>query len=268
MTTPKDIATRFVEARLGATVLDEYPGDVPQDLRTGYQCQDLAIDLWPDSIGGWKVARISPEMEGKYRSDRLAGPIFSKSIRRVSNGDAAEMPVFAGGFAAIEAEYIAVIGSDAPAEKFEWSLDEATAMIGDMRFGIEIAGSPLPTINELGPAVVASDFGNNAGLVVGSSIRDWSRRELNSLSCESFIDGRSVGTGGAFRLAGGPVRSVQFLLELAASRGRPLREGDFVATGQTTGVHKILPGEAARVVFNGDGELRCKVVARLPLHAP
>lgn len=266
MTTPVKIATRFVEARLGAETLAEYPGDVPLDLRTGYQCQDLAIDLWPDSIGGWKVARIPAEIEGIYRSDRLAGPIFNSSIRLPGNGEVAEMPVFVGGFAAVEAEFIAVIGSDAPAEKTEWSPDEAAAMIRDLRFGIEMAGSPLRKISELGPAVVVSDFGNNAGLVVGSSIKDWRQRELESLSCESFIDGRSVGTGGAFRLTGGPVRSVQFILELAASRGRPLREGTFIATGQTTGVHQILPGQSARIVFSDDGELHCKVVAATRQH--
>lgn len=260
MTTPVKIAARFVEARLAAEALAEYPGDVPLDLRTAYQCQDLAIDLWPDSMGGWKVARISTEMEGVYHADRLAGPIFNKSIRVIGNGEVAEMPVFVGGFAAVEAEYVTVIGSDAPADKTEWSLDEAAAMIRDLRIGIEMAGSPLRTVSDLGPASVVSDFGNNAGLVVGGSIRDWNERELESLRSESFIDGQSVGSGGAFRLTGGPVRSVQFILELAARRGRPLREGTFVATGQTTGVHKILPGQSARIVFGDDGELRCKVV--------
>jgi 2-keto-4-pentenoate hydratase len=51
------------------------------------------------------------------------------------------------------------------------------------------------------------------------------------------------------------------MLQLAASRGRPLREGDVIATGQTTGIHDILPGESARIVFNGDGEVSCTVIA-------
>jgi hypothetical protein len=45
----EDIATRFVEARLAAAALPEFPGEVPLDLKTGYLCQDLAIDLWPDA---------------------------------------------------------------------------------------------------------------------------------------------------------------------------------------------------------------------------
>ena len=34
--------------------------------------------------------------------------------------------------------------------------------------GVEMAGSPLATINELGPTVVAADFGNNNGLILGT----------------------------------------------------------------------------------------------------
>lgn len=257
----RDIASKFVNARLAARPLKAYPGDVPRDLKTGYICQDYAIDLWPDEIRGWKVGRIPPVLEAAYHSDRLAGPIFEKSIRHASNGEALEMRVFAGGFAAVEAEYVAVIGSDAPSGKTDWSLEEAAAMIRDLRLGLEIASSPLRTINKLGPAVIVSDFGNNAGLIVGKSIRNWQRRDLESMSCETFIEGSSVGTGGAFRITGGPVRSVQFMLQLAAGRGRPLHAGDVIATGQTTGIHEIAPGELARIVFDGDGEVRCKAVA-------
>ena len=257
----QDIASKFVNARLAAQPLRTYPGAVPQDLETGYACQDLAIDLWPDAIRGWKVGRIPPALENVYRSDRLAGPIFGKSIQYANNGEALEMRVFDVGFAAIEAEYVAVIAADAPAGKTDWSLEEADAMIRDLRLGLEIASSPLRTINELGPAVIVSDFGNNAGLIVGKSIRNWRERDLDSLSCEAYIEGSSVGAGGAFRLSGGPVRSVQFMLRLAAERGRPLHAGDLIATGQTTGIHEIAPGELARIVFDGDGEVRCRVVA-------
>ncbi len=39
-----------------------------------------------------------------------------------------------------------------------------------MFIGIEIASSPLQNINDYGPAVVASDFGNNAGLLLGAEV--------------------------------------------------------------------------------------------------
>jgi 2-keto-4-pentenoate hydratase len=196
--------------------------------------------------------------------DRLCGPIFAPAIQSVDSGTALDMPVYVGGFAAIEAEFVAVIERDAPADKLAWSVDEARAMIADLRIGMEIASSPLATINELGPTVVVADFGNNNGLLVGPSISNWRSRSLESMRCSSSVDRQMVGSGGAFNLTGGFVRSVQFLLELTASRGRPLRAGDLVATGQTTGIHDVEAGQPGGVEFGDDGRLGVRIVAAKP----
>ena len=63
-----------------------------------------------------------------------------------------------------------------------------------MYIGIEIASSPLQNINDFGPAVVASDFGNNAGLLLGAEVTDWQTRSLDTLNCETRIDGDGGGT--------------------------------------------------------------------------
>ena len=254
------IAARFVKARLASRPLDGFPGKVPTNLETAYRCQDAAIDLWPDEIGGWKVGRIPPSLEDEFRSDRLAGPIFRPTIHHTDSGRQIEIPVFAGGFAAIEAEFVIVVGSDAPFDKTEWTPEEAGDLIRDLRIGLEMASSPLATINDLGPAAIVSDFGNNAGLIVGPSIAGWRSRTLESMSCEAFVEGRSVGKGGASNLTGGYLRSMQFMLELAARRGRPLRAGDVIATGQTTGIHDIEVGQTARIAFGDDGDIRCKAI--------
>jgi 2-keto-4-pentenoate hydratase len=156
---------------------------------------------------------------------------------------------------------VAVIKRDAPAGKLAWSLDEALAMISDLRIGLEIASSPLATINELGPTVVVSDFGNNSGLIVGPSIDNWRSRSLDSMRCSSSVDDEDVGAGGAFNLTGGFVRSVQFLLELMARRKRPLRAGAVIATGQTTGIHDITVGQVGRADFARDGNLGVRLTA-------
>lgn len=257
----EDIARALVQARLNGRPLSKYPGNPPRDMLTAYRCQDAAIDLWPGEIGGWKVGRIQPALEKKFAADRLAGPIFRDTIRRTDSDAPIELPVYAGGFAAIEAEFVVVIGEDAPPDKLDWSLDEAAAMMADLRIGLELASSPLGTINDLGPAVTASDFGNNAGLIVGPSIKDWRTRALESMTCEAFVEGKEVGDGGAFNLSGGPVRSMQFILELAAGRGRPLRAGEVIATGQTTGIHDIEPGQNARIDFGADGAISLTVTA-------
>lgn len=260
----RQIAKRFVDARRQARALSGYPGVPPRSLDEAYAIQDVAIELWEERIGGWKVARVPPDLEDRFESDRLAGPIFANTIHEITSGATIEVPVFDGGFAALEAEFVVVLGEDAPADHWSWTPDEAREMIADLRIGIELAGSPLATINELGPAVVVSDFGNNFGLVVGPSIHNWHTRPLESLRCIARVDEQEVGEGGAGKLTGGFLRSVQFLLELTARRGLPLRAGDMIATGQTTGVHSIAVGQTGIADFGDDGQLGITAVAATP----
>ena len=128
----------------------------------------------------------------------------------------------------------------------------------------EIASSPLQNINDFGPAVVASDFGNNAGLLLGAEVGDWQARSLESLLCETRIDGAVVGRGSAAAVSGGPLTALAFALRCNARRGRPLRAGEFVSTGAATGVHSIRAGQSAEAIFTGIGSLRCMTVPMKP----
>jgi len=261
----QDIARGLVAARKRAQPLAELPGSIPDSLEEAYRIQDVAIDLRADRIGGWKVGRIPLNLEEGFGIDRLAGPIFANTIVQAESGTSCEMPIFAGGFGAIEAEFVAVIDRDAPPEKVTWSPEEALDMIADLRIGLEIASSPLADINDLGPLVVVSDHGNNLGLIVGPSIDGWRTRSLESLKCSTFVEEEAVGAGGAFTLTDGFIRSVQFLLELSARRNRPLRAGDMIATGQTTGIHDVKVGESGTVDFGDDGKLSVKLIAATPV---
>lgn len=258
------VAQRFVRARRAATALPGFPGDLPKDLAAAYRTQDEALGLWPDEVAGWKVGRIPAEHEGLLQANRLCGPVFRKALWFVKPGEVTPFPVFAGGFAAVEAEYVARIAHDAPADKLTWSLDEAAELIGALHIGMEPAGSPLATINVIGPLAVVSDFGNNAGLMVGAEIPGWRHMALSDLRCETLIAGRLVGQGGAFNLPGGPVESVRFLAENLVRRGRPLKAGMLICTGAAAGIHDIAPGQDGCVRFEGHGEIQCRAFAATP----
>jgi 2-keto-4-pentenoate hydratase len=260
----RSVAERFVAARLSATPLAAFPGTVPADMDSAYRCQDEAIALWPDEIAGWKVGWIGVDQQRVYREERVVGPIFQSAVRNVGLEEEVEIPVYQGGFAAVEAEYIFRLAADAPRGKLAWTDEEAAALVGSMHIGVEPASSPLATINDLGPAVVVSDFGNNAGLLVGPEIDDWRRRLEDGMTCETFIEGRSVGQGGTARLPKGPLGALAFALMRNARRGRPLRSGCLVSTGAASGIHDILPGQRASLVFTDVGTLRCRAVPALP----
>lgn len=256
------IAAAFVAARRAATKLGGYPGVIPATLADAYAVQEAAIALWARPIAGWKIGRLAtPALQARFQEERLAGPIFDTAVRQAAPGVQVDFPVFAGGFAAVEAEFVIRLARDADPAKTAWSLDEAAGIAGAMFGGIETAGSPLKTINELGPTVVISDFGNNAGLILGPEIADWRARRFDALACETFVNDASVGNGVAASVPGGPLPALRFLLEHCAKRGRPLRAGQYVSTGAATGIHEIAAGETARVVFPGYGEIACRAVA-------
>jgi len=252
------IAKRLVAARLRGEPLAAFPGRLPPDLPAAYAAQEAAIASWPDTVAGWKVGLIGPQLASTFHQDRLAGPIFRASVRVALPGQPTRFPVYVGGFAAVEGEFLLKVGRDAPARQLDWTPEQARDLVDAVHVGIETAGSPLATINELGPCAIVSDFGNNAGLIVGPELDGWRTRPVTEWRCETFIEGRRVGRGDGSVPPGGPFESLRFLLGLNARRGRPLRAGDWVSTGAITGVHDIAAGQTARVVFDDAAELVCR----------
>jgi len=251
------IARRFTDARRAGQALSEFPGRLPRSLEEAYAIQEVGIGLWPDEIAGWKIGKVPPAVQAEVGATRLAGPIFRASVQTPAAGQAGTFPMIPGGFAAVEAEVIVRVARDAPANRVDWTPEEALEYVGEMLIGMEPAGSPLSTINELGPKVVVSDFGNNAGLILGPAIPGWRERTPESLACATLVNGVVVGTGSADSLEGGPLGCFAWMLEHAARRGRPLRAGCLITTGQLTGIHEVAPGDEAVVDFGPLGQVRC-----------
>ncbi len=254
------IVERFVHARLHGQALSEYPGTVPATLAEAYQCQELAISRWPERVAGWKVARVPQAFKAQYAEERLIGPAFANNIHVASSGQVIECPVFEGGFAAVEAELVIRVASDPP-QRAEWTLDEAAEYVGSLHVGVEVASSPLATLNDLGPGAVISDFGNNWGVIVGPEIEGW--RSIEEISAQTLIDGELVGHGVAFTRHGA-VAALAFTLAKCAERGRRLRAGEVISTGMITGVHDIRIGQTSRHAFGEHGEVLCRAVKAQP----
>ncbi|MBL8552527.1 MAG: fumarylacetoacetate hydrolase family protein [Hyphomonadaceae bacterium] len=249
------IAAAFVDARLHAGPLGAFPGKPPRTLAEAYAIQDAAIPLWPGDVAGWKIGLVQPAQRATFGEARIAGPIFRENLRFVESDVIAAAPVFEGGFAAVEAEFAVLLKADAPPARTEWAEEDAAALVGAAHIAIEIASSPLASINDLGPAVTVADFGNNFGLVIGPRIPDWGKRAWRDLSARMSINEQTVGEGSAASLPGGPLAALAFILSNCAKRGRPLKAGDWISTGATTGVHLINLGETARADFGALGSV-------------
>jgi len=258
----QSIAQRFHAARREAYGLPEFPGVLPETLAEAYAVQEEAIGLWPDEVRGWKVATIHPDLRERFLSARLAGPVFSRGVHRVEPGERAEVAVIPDGFKAVETEIGVVIGSDIAPRPEPWAMADFLARVAPVHVAMEIAGSPLPTINEIGPMAVISDFGNNTAIAIGAEIEGWREGALETLGTETHMDGQRVGEGAAFGGLGGPFDACLYLVNHLATRGRGLRRGDVISTGATTGVHPISIGQVAEAVCRGTPPLAVRIAAR------
>src|SRR3546814_14207122 len=125
------------------------------------------------------------------------------------------MPVYADGVAAAEAEVLLCFGEVGTRA---YDIDSVRGCIADVRTGIEIASSPFPEINRHGPAVTASEYGNNKGLILGPSIADWQSDDLIQMPVEIAIAGNSVGAANMAARPDGPVGSAMFLIDILRPR--------------------------------------------------
>lgn len=256
------VAKAFVDARRRAEALSDFPGERPRDLAQAYRVQDHAIAFDGRSVVGWKVGRINPPLDEQLGRNRLAGPTFVDTVVAGENGSEPEMPIYAGGFAAVEAEFMLHVREGWSAAPTDHA--GAAALIDDVRIGIEIASSPYVGINTDGPLVTISDFGNNSGLVLGPRISDWTARDLNAIKVTMVVDGVQIGQATAASMLDGPFGAVCFLLGNLVERGIDVGAPLWISTGAVTGVHEVTLGQRAEAFFDGIGSVRCRIGAMAP----
>jgi 2-keto-4-pentenoate hydratase len=262
-------ADALLAARISRCALADFPGVLPNRLSDAYQTQDRAIAMRQSPVAGWKVGFIAPERRDDSGDERVLGPIFADQLTTSAADARWRWRFIAGGFAAVEAEYVFKLGRDL-GPRFT-AADEAHlfAAVDAIHIGVELAGSPLREINRIGPLAVASDFGNNNGLILGPAL-DIAATELQQpevwagLHASCTINGKRVGSGGASKIPGTPWQAFVFAIRRLLQRGYQLPAGTLIATGASTGIHEVHQGDQATLRFWKDAdqaaiELHCEV---------
>ena len=268
MSTPEDddaIAAELVAARSEGRSLTGFPGAIPGSMAEAYRIQDRAISQWSDSLAGWKIGFIPADRRSAGEPDRLIGPIWQKQVRlSEEQATPTEMGIFADGFAAVEAELVIRLGQDLPAHpEGDWTAEEAAGLEQQLLIGIEVASSPIPDINTLGPTVIAADFGNNNGLVLGSVLANQPGEPPVPLAL--YIDEELIGDGSGANLPGGIHHGLATALNILVSRGQSVPAGMVFATGAITGIHSIGVGQHCRVQVQDGPSVELRTTAAGPI---
>ncbi|CAH1656520.1 MULTISPECIES: fumarylacetoacetate hydrolase family protein [unclassified Chelatococcus] len=257
------IALAFANARAEARALSGFPGTVPESFEAAYAVQKAAMGVHPANLRGWKVAMVRPDWRAAFPEERLIGPVYH--VIDVPDGGTATMPSITGGYTAAEAEFIAVMAQDLPPREKPYEVAEVAAAISAIHVGAEIAGSPLVNLNDLGPGSIISDFGCNAGVVLGPEVVGWQSRPWESLTAKSTVNGAAVGEGTAAGVPGTPLAAVVFLANRLSRLKITLRAGDLVSTGMVTGIHKVAAGDRAVIDFSDCGQFTIDFATAKPV---
>ena len=199
------------------------------------------------------LAWVAGQHRDQLDAERLSGPIFRAFTDHIVPGDSKTMSIFRGGFAAVEAEFVFRVARTIEPVEREYSDEELVHLVSGLHVGIEIASSPMADINRLGPCCVVSDFGNNAGLLVGPAIPNWHATDPGALRVKVSVDGEVVGEAASDAIEGGLLQALRFLVTTCARRGFSLVEGFYVSCGAVTGIHDVTPESKATVDFGPFG---------------
>ncbi len=243
----QEISDILVHARLTAGSLSEFPGSLPASLSEAYQVQHISRKVWPDPVIGWKVGGIPPIHREAMGKDFLCGPIFASRFVQAALGRVSEMPVFANGFAAIEAEFVLELGKTREQDR--------------LYLGAEIASSPIVDINGVGPLAVVCDFGNNNGVLKGPELEGWQDGLPHPLYVATIIDDVCVGEREITDIVAHVARARNFLFDHANTEGFDLPPGTLISTGAITGVHPAKVGAHSLIRF---GDMTTLEIALTP----
>ena len=246
-----ELAHALSSARKDVRILDGFPGPIPSTLEEAYVVQNGSITASDQPIVGWKVGMVPPDLREELGAARILGPVF-EDVRitlteKQATGEAFELPVFAGGFIAIEPELVFVTNQDIAPGSIN-TADGVDHLVKAVYAGIEIASSPVIDLNGYGPTAIASDIGNQYGVILGTEIEDW-KNSITSMQTSTEINGEMINTAATDGIFNGPLSAFAFMIDCCAERGITLPAGSLCSSGAITGVHETLVGSTSTVKF-------------------
>ncbi len=243
----------LAEARRAGTSLDDLPGGLPADEAGAYAVQRAAVAAYGEKRVGYKIGATSPEAQTLLQTDHpFRAPLFDCDC--YDSDVAIEDPGY--GLIGLEPEFALRLGSDLPARKTPYTLDEVRAAVASVHPAFEVIGLRLPDELFKNVTVVTTDFGANVGFVAGDGVRDWQGHDLASIPVRAHVDGDEVAAGSGAKALGHPLNAVLWLANsLDASEGG-LVSGDWISTGTCAGVVKIARGQSAVAGFGPFGQVR------------
>lgn len=241
MNNPVTLSELLAELRRTGTARSGLAKDlVPANNDAGYVIGGDVTRLLGWSVAGWKIAAIKPRMQKALRTDRpIYGPVYEQFVHPSPCVIDRHLlhPL-------VEMEYVAFLGSDLPARKAPYVVDEVAQHVSSVHPAIEIAECRFIHDDAFPPlAAILADGAGSGSISYGPSIEDWMERDLLTATATLTKNGTDLRRASAQVSVGHPLEPLTWLANELSAKGIGLRQGQLVSTGSLAGMVLAEPGD-------------------------
>jgi 2-oxo-3-hexenedioate decarboxylase/2-keto-4-pentenoate hydratase len=209
-------------------------------------------------VAGYKIALTTPVMQQMVGFHTpIAGAILARTIHHSPLTLRGTDYVRLG----VECEIAVQLGTDLPAAKAPYSRDHVANAIAAVMAAFELVDDREADYAKLTAQVLTliADNAWNAGIVLGSPVRNWGTVDLAAARGVMVINDTIVGEGRGRDVMGHPLEALVWLINMLAERGKSLTQGMIVMTGSIVATKFVNSGDAVSLAMDGLGEVRLNV---------
>ncbi len=247
---PKAAARAIAEAHARRQDFRNLEGDLaPPTVGDAYAAQEALAEIWAPERGpvvGLKIATTTKVMQELMGIDHpCGGMIFERRVHaspaRLKASDYIHVMV--------ECELAVRLGRDLDGAAGTHTGENVRDAVQEVMAAFELIEDRNAVYKETDAKTLIADDAWNAGIVTGLPRRIPGDVELNGIAARLRVDGVERAAGHT----DDPMGALAWVANLAAERGRPLRQGMVVITGSVVATLPIAVGETFTFEIDGIG---------------
>ena len=229
-------------------------------LDDAYRIQEALHDILHQhdfgDIVGYKIALTSHTMQQMCGVDHpLAGAIFSSVVHQAP----ARLPLSQFIRLGVEFEVAVKLGANLPATNQAHTRASVAAAISACMPAFELVEDRNADYKKLEAFSLIADNCWNGGVVLGTSMSNWEKLDLEHAKTLLWLNGEAAGEGRVGDAMGHPFEVVAWVANLLNQRGKMLRKDMIVMTGSSIITKFPNVGDSLRFAIEGMGEIELEV---------
>ena len=229
----------------------------PRTINEAYAVQEALQELLSSTRGnivGYKVAVTTRPMQQMLGlSEPLSGAILAETVHHSPAVLRCSDYIRLG----VECEIAVRIGEDIMPAGAPYRRDAIDRYVDVVMPAFEVIDDRQADHSKFSTLLLSFIADNiwNAGIVLGSAMKDWRQLDLAAMHGTLHVNGALAGEGHGKDVMGHPLEALTWLANHFAGRGKTIQKGAIVMTGSIIAAKFLSPGDEARFHTDRFGEI-------------